>query len=66
MSKTNKGFEKYLASIATLCEHWLVIYQKFLSMGLSTEDALMHTKAFTSATLGLSMNKDGDNKDDVS
>ena len=62
----NDGFKRYLESIGILCEHWLVTYRKFLSMGLSSEEALMHTKALTEASIGTLMNKDGEKKDDVS
>ena len=40
----NEKTLKFINSIGVMTEIWMVIYQAFLSRGMSQEEAIIHTK----------------------
>ena len=40
----NEKTLKFITSIGVMTETWTVIYQAFLSRGMSQEEAIIHTK----------------------
>ena len=40
----NEKTLKFITSIGAMTEIWMVIYQAFLSRGMSQEEAIIHTK----------------------
>lgn len=47
----NNKVQEFIRGIGTMCEMWTIIYQSFLSQGMTDADALKHTQAFLTATL---------------
>lgn len=40
----NEKTLKFITSIGVMTETWMIIYQAFLSRGMSQEEAMTHTK----------------------
>ena len=47
----NEKVKEFIKGIGALVEMWTVIYGQFLDHGYSPKDALVHTEAFTRATI---------------
>ena len=41
--------KNFIANMGMLCETWTVVYNSFISQGMSAKDALTHTQAFMSS-----------------
>lgn len=41
--------KNFIANMGMLCETWTVVYNSFISQGMTAKDALTHTQAFMSA-----------------
>lgn len=41
--------KSFINNLGVLCETWTVVYQSFLSQGLSHSDAMVHTQGFMTA-----------------
>lgn len=47
----DSGFTNFMNNIGIMCETWWVTYKKFITMGLSHDDAIAHTKEFMAMML---------------
>ena len=53
----NEKTLKFITSIGTMTEIWMVIYQAFLSRGMSQEEAIIHTKGLYETIFKFSFDK---------
>ena len=53
----NEKTLKFIASIGVMTEIWMVIYQAFLSRGMSQEEAITHTKGLYETIFKFSFDK---------
>lgn len=53
----NEKTLKFITSIGVMTETWMVIYQAFLSRGMSQEEAIIHTKGLYEIIFKLSFDK---------
>ena len=58
----NDKLNSFMTNLGVLCETWTMIYQKFVSQGMSEKEALAHTQGFMQAFMGGAMNYDGGKK----
>ena len=42
----NNKLTEFIKNVGVLCETWMITYNSFLSQGLDSKEALMHTQAF--------------------
>lgn len=55
----NNGLKSFIDNVGILCEVWTMTYDKFISQGLNTKDALTHTQAFMKTFIDSVMNYGG-------
>lgn len=55
----NEKLKEFINGIGVMCETWMITYNNFVKMGLSQNDALLHTKHMTTVILEHMTNKDG-------
>lgn len=53
----NEKTLKFITSIGAMTEIWMVIYQAFLSRGMSQEEAIIHTKGLYETIFKFSFDK---------
>ena len=53
----NEKTLKLITSIGAMTEIWMVIYQAFLSRGMSQEEAIIHTKGLYETIFKFSFDK---------
>ena len=53
----NEKTLKFINSIGVMTEIWMVIYQAFLSRGMSQEEAIIHTKGLYETIFKFSFDK---------
>lgn len=64
----NQQVNQLIQGIGVLTELWMITYQGFKQQGLNDNEAMAHTKAFMSVTLGSFFDSNGkvEGKDDPS
>lgn len=53
----NEKTLKFITSIGVMTETWMIIYQAFLSRGMSQEEAITHTKGLYETIFKFSFDK---------
>ena len=53
----NEKTLKFITSIGAMTEIWMVIYQAFISRGMSQEEAIIHTKGLYETIFKFSFDK---------
>ena len=56
----NEKTLEFIKSIGVMTETWMVIYQAFLSRGMSQEEAVMHTKGLYETIFKFSFSKNNE------
>ena len=45
----NDKLNSFITNLGVLCETWTIIYKNFISQGMNTKDAMLHTQGFMTA-----------------
>ena len=54
----NEQVKQIIQGLGVMTELWTITYNGFIQQGMSSQDAIMHTKGFMSVMLGSFINQD--------